>query len=141
MKFDAEVKREIHKISVGCCICTAVTMLAFLFMGRFNYTVAIGGALGLAVSVGNFYLMCEGVVRALDTGDESVAKLKLRSSYAVRTIMQIGVIALAITVDFISWIPVVIAVFYPRITITACNLWTRIARRKDNHTPEKLWKT
>ena len=128
MNFDAEVKREIRKIAVGCIICTAITMLAFFVLGQlgyttFDYTVLIGGVLGFVTAFGNFFFMCVGVVRALETGDEAAAKLKLRSSYLARTVFQIGMIALALALDFINWIPVALAVFYPRITITVCNLW------------------
>ena len=86
MKFDAEVKREIVKIAVGCGVCTAATMLVFFLIGQFDYTVAIGGALGFATAFGNFFFMCVGVIRALETGDAAAAKLKLRSSYLVRTV-------------------------------------------------------
>ena len=128
MKFDAEVKREILKIAVGCIICTAITMLVFFVLWQlgyatFDYTVVIGGVLGFVTAFGNFFFMCVGVVRALETGDEAAAKLKLRSSYLARTVFQIGMIALALAVDFINWIPVALAVFYPRITITVCNIW------------------
>lgn len=139
MKFDAEVKREIIKIAVGCGICTAATMLVFFLLGQFgyvtfDYTVVIGGALGFATAFGNFFFMCVGVIRALETGDATAAKLKLRSSYLVRTVVQIGMIALALALDFINWIPVAIAVFYPRLTITVCNLWKMFAK-KDSSDP------
>ena len=134
MKFDAEVKREIVKIAVGCGVCTAATMLVFFLIGQFDYTVAIGGALGFATAFGNFFFMCVGVIRALETGDAAAAKLKLRSSYLVRTVVQIGMIALALALDFINWIPVAIAVFYPRLTITVCNLWKMFVK-KDTFDP------
>jgi len=129
MKFDAEVKREIYKIAVGCCVCNVITMIVFLLIGQFDYTVALGGALGFATAFGNFFFMCVGVVRALETGDEAAAKLKLRSSYLARTVMQIGMIALALALDFINWIPVAVAVFYPRITIMVCNLWKMFVKK------------
>lgn len=128
MKFDAEVKREIMKISAGCAVCTAITMGVYLAVGRFDYTVAVGGVLGLAVSLGNFVLMCIGVIRALETGNEATAKLKLRSSYIARTFMQAGLIAYAFSTGAICPIPVVVAVFYPRLTIAVCDLIHRIAR-------------
>lgn len=129
MKFDAEVKREIIKIAAGCAVCTAITMVVYLAVGRFDYTVAVGGALGLAVSLGNFVLMCIGVIRALETGNEAYAKLKLRSSYIARTLVQAGVIAYAFSTGAICPIPVAVAVFYPRLTIAVCDLIHRIARR------------
>ncbi len=128
MKFDAKVKREIVKIAAGCAVCSAITMGVYLAVGRFDYKVAVGGALGLAVSFGNFALMCIGVIRALEMGDEATAKLKLRSSYIVRTLVQAGIIAYSLSTDWICPIPVAVAVFYPRLTITVCNLLHRIAR-------------
>ncbi len=130
MKFDAEVKHEIKKIAIGSLVCTLIVIAVFAVIGRFDYTVLIGGAVGFFAAFLNFYCMSVSVVRALETGDEVAAKLKLRSSYITRTIGLVIVIAASIAVDFINFVPVLLSVFYPRITITACNIWSTYIKKK-----------
>ncbi len=123
MKLDTEVKREIKEIAIGSLVCTIIVIAVFAVIGRFDYTVLIGGAVGFSAAFLNFCCMSVSVVRALETGDEVAAKLKLRSSYITRTLGLVAIIAVAIAVDFINFVPVLLSVFYPRITITACNIW------------------
>ncbi len=123
MKFDTEVKNENIKIAVGCLVCTVITMLVFVAIGYFDYTVLIGGVVGWLVAVGNFFFMSVGVVNALETGDETAAKLKLRNSYIIRTLAVVVIIALSFYLDFVNVIPIAVSIFYPRIVITVCSVW------------------
>lgn len=131
MKFDPEVKKEIKFMALGCALCSAVVMLVFAFIGKFDLSVLFGALVGYVLAVGNFILMSYGVVKALETGDEASAKLKMRSSYIWRTIVMLGVMALAIAFEAVHWVPVLISVFYPRIIITARGIFNNIRARKN----------
>ena len=126
-----EVKREIRRMALGCGICTAAVILGFLAFGRLDVSVLIGSGIGWVLAVGNFYFMSVGITKALETGDESAAKLKMHTSYIGRTVVMLAVIALSILVDGIHWLPVVASVFYPRIVITVINLWGLYHNRKN----------
>jgi len=110
MKLEPEVKKEILIMTVGCAVCSALVMAGFLIFGAFDYTVAIGAGVGFSLAVVNFYLMSIGVIRALETGDEVAAKMKMRSSYIARTILMVAVMAAAIILDFVHWLPVILSV-------------------------------
>lgn len=135
MRLEKEVMREVYKIAAGSAWCTAAVVLVFLLIRRFDHTVAIGAAVGYLLAVGNFYFMSLGVSNALATGDETAAKMKLRSSYISRTVVMLAVVAASLLLDFINPIPVLISVFYPKIIITAINLWNTFVLKKTEDEP------
>ena len=131
MNFDPEVKKEIKFMALGCAVCAAVVMLIFACVGKFELSVLWGSLIGYVLAVGNFILMSYGVIKALETGDEAAAKLKMRSSYIWRTIIMLAVMALSLVYDAIHWVPVLVSVFYPRIIITARGIFNNIKARKN----------
>ena len=132
MKFDPEVKKDIGFMALGCGVCSIVVALVFAVIGKFTLPVLWGTLVGYVLSFGNFVLMSVGVLKALETGDEVMAKLKMRRSYVFRTVVMLAVIGVSIAVEFVNWVPVVASVFYPRIIITARGLWRKY---KPTHDP------
>lgn len=61
-----------------------------------------GTLVGYVLSFGNFVLMSVGVLKALETGDEVMAKLKMRRSYVFRTVVMLAVIGVSIAVEFVN---------------------------------------
>ena len=131
MKFDPEVKKDIGFMALGCGVCSVVVALVFAVIGKFTLPVLWGTLVGYVLSFGNFVLMSIGVLKALETGDEVTAKLKMRRSYVFRTVVMLAVIGVSIAVEFVNWVPVVASVFYPRIIITARGLWRKYKTRND----------
>ena len=131
MKFDPEVKKDIGFMAIGCGVCSVVVALVFAVIGKFTLPVLWGTLVGYVLSFGNFFLMSIGVLKALETGDEVTAKLKMRRSYVFRTVVMLAVIGVSIAVEFVNWVPVVASVFYPRIIITARGLWRKYKTRND----------
>lgn len=131
MKFDPEVKKDIGFMALGCGVCSIVVALVFAVIGKFTLPVLWGTLVGYVLSFGNFVLMSVGVLKALETGNEVTAKLKMRRSYVFRTVVMLAVIGVSIAVEFINWVPVVASVFYPRIIITARGLWRKYKTRND----------
>jgi len=118
-------------MALGCAICSVVVVILFAVFGYFDYTVLIGAAVGFLLAVGNFFFMSLGVIKALETGDEVTAKLKMRSSYISRTVVMLAVMAASIAIPYIHWLPVILSVFYPRIVITAKNLISAMLAKKN----------
>lgn len=131
MKLDPEVKREILLMAIGCAACAAVVAVMFALFGYFDITVFLGAIVGYLLAFGNFFFMSVGVINALATGDETSAKLKMRSSYIARTVVMISVMAVSIVVDEIHWLPVVLSVFYPRIVISVKNIVSMFFAKKN----------
>ena len=57
MKLQPAVKKETAHIALGTAAGVAVMFAVFAALGRFDYTVALGGVLGGAVAVANFLLL------------------------------------------------------------------------------------
>ena len=130
MKLDPEVALENRKMARDCLILTALMGAGFLIARRFDLSVFFGLLIGYALAVGNFYFMSVGLTQALSTGDETAAKLKIRQSYLIRTLVMLAVMAFSLWTERIHWVPVVASVFYPRIILAARGAWTWIERRR-----------
>lgn len=117
MKIDPIVKKETGFMAVGSLICTAILVLGFFFFGKLDTSVVLGCLIGYLLTVGNFFIMSYTLSKAIATGDEVTAKLKMKQSYVTRSVIMLVVMAVTIVVDWIHWVPVVASVFYPRIVI------------------------
>ena len=67
MKVQPEVKAETKRIAMGVLVLTALMIAVFLIVGKFDYTVLLGAALGSAAAIGNFFLMALTVQHAADS--------------------------------------------------------------------------
>lgn len=139
MKIDPIVKKETGLMAVGCLACTAVLAVVFVVLGKFDLTVALGCLIGYVLAVGNFFVMSCALTKAIATGDEVTAKLKMKQSYVTRSVVMLVVMAAAIIVEWVHWVPVVAAVFYPRIIIFIRGIAQNIRNRKNppEEDPEK----
>ena len=117
MKLDPAVKKESAFIALSTLVGAVLVQLVFLLLGRWDFSVLLGGIIGWAIAAANFFFMSVTVQRAVASGDEVRAKQMMSLSYTVRTFILLGVIALSLLLDAIHWIPVVAAVFFPRIAI------------------------
>ncbi len=122
---DAESKKNLLKISIGSIVCSAIVAVVFIIIGQFDLSVVFGLLIGLVLSIGNFYAMSVTVAKALETGDENEAKKKIRNSYLIRTGIMVAVIAVSIIVKQINPIPVLLSVFYVRLTIFITGLFEK----------------
>ena len=125
MKLDPVVKRETAFIAAASLVCAAAVQLGFLLFGKWDMPVLLGGIIGWAMAVLNFFIMSLDVQRAVECGDEVQAKMKMRASYTWRMFAMLAVMVVSFVVDAIHWLPVVASVFYPRIVITVRQLWQR----------------
>ena len=132
MKFDREVKQNLVFIGAGCAVCAVLTAVGALLIGEGSIPVLLGCLVGALLAFGNFFFLTVGIIMALETGDEGQAKRRMRSSRIVRTVIQLGVIALCIVFPHIvHWVPVVLATFFPRILIGVRGYWQFFRRRND----------
>ena len=122
---DAESKKNLLKISIGSIVFSAITAVVFIAIGQFDLSVVFGLLIGLVLSIGNFYVMSVTVSKALETGDENLAKKKIRNSYLIRTGVMVAIIAAAILIKQINPIPALVSVFYVRLTIFITGLFEK----------------
>lgn len=121
MKVDKIVIKETLNIAIGIFICSAITQLIFLICGKFSLSVFLGSLYGSAVILLNFFLMGLTVQSVTKIADENLAKKKVQLSYSMR---QLGLLLLlgagmyiAVNFEVFHWLPILLAVIYPRVTI------------------------
>lgn len=132
MRFEQEVKNDLRFIGIGSAVCSALTAIGSVLIGEATLPVLLGCLVGWLLAFGNFFFMTVGIIMALETGDERLAKRKMTSSRAIRTVIMLGVIALAILFpQYIHWLPVILSTFFPRILIGARGYWNFFRHRND----------
>lgn len=134
MKVNKVVKKETLNIAIGVLVCSAITLGVFLLLGKFTLAVFWGSLYGGAISILNFFLMGLTVQNVTTIADEKMAKRKMQFSYSLR---QLGVMLavgagmyFAQTHKIFHWLPILLAVVYPRIIIGFGSLFKREWRAK-----------
>lgn len=123
--------REVKRIAVGECVFLAVMLAVYAAIGRFSLAVVLGGALGAAYAVLNFYMLGVTVQRVADMADsgeqdEKIAKARMKSSYTTRMVLMVGVVIVAFVLPFVDVLACIIPMLFPRLTILALQLTGRV---------------
>lgn len=84
MKLQPAVKKETAHIALGVAVGVAVMLAVFALLGRFDYTVALGGVLGGAVAVLNFLLLGLTVQKITRETNEERGRKLMQFSYSMR---------------------------------------------------------
>ncbi len=134
-KADPVVIKEVRFMAIAAFVCAGLVQIGFVAFGRWDYTVALGGVIGWALTVLNFLLMSLGVQRAVSDPDPQHAQLVMKVSYTWRTILMLAVMVVSFVVEFIHWLPIVAAAFYPMIVIFIRQLWTKYVLKQTGDEP------
>lgn len=88
------ILRETALLAVGLLICTAAMVGIFALLGYLNYTVILGGAIGVVLALGNFFFMAISSDTAADKAaeqDVKAGKAMVKTSYGMR-LFVIGIL-------------------------------------------------
>ena len=91
------VLRQTLLIAIGQAVGVGVMLGIFALLGRFDYTVVLGGLVGALVALLNFFFMAVSLSLASDRAvqqDVKGGKGLVRSSYAIRTVVMFTVLFL-----------------------------------------------
>lgn len=135
MKLQKSSKRELKHISCGVLMGTALMLLVFAVLGRFDMRVLLGALLGAAAAILNFLFLCFCVQKAVNMGER--AKTYMQSTYALRSLFTIGVMVVGFVVPQLNWLAVVIPVFLPRVTIFVMQLMGWYRPEPDSNSSEE----
>ena len=125
------VLRETKRIAVGVFSMLAIMLVVYAALGRFSLAVVLGGALGAAYAVLNFYMLGVTVQRVADRADsgeqdEKIAKARMKSSYTTRMVLMVGVVIVAFVLPFVDVLACIIPMLFPRLTILALQLTGKV---------------
>ena len=152
MKIQAPVRQETKKIAIGVTILSAVMLLVFVAIKRFEMSVLWGTLLGSGYAVLNFFAMAMTVQHAAEQMDgvtlppeedpvegetpapkeelpqQKAARNIMQRSYTIRLVITAAVAILAVKCPVFHAVPAIIALFFPRIVITALPLLQKIRK-------------
>ena len=116
-KIDPVVKNETLYIATVCAILSLLLQSVFLIIGKWNYTVLLGNIYGLAVTVGNFFLMGLNVQTSLEKDPED-AKKQIKASQSLRLLMLFVCAIIGYIIPVFNILSVIIPYLFPRFAIS-----------------------
>ncbi|MFQ7095794.1 MAG: ATP synthase subunit I [Christensenellales bacterium] len=111
------IVKETKRIGVGTVIMLVVMLAVYAVLGKFTVGVLIGGLLGSAYAIFNFFMLGMTLQKAASMTDQQMAHMKVRSSYSTRMIGMLILAVVAFALPFVEGIPCLIALLFPRATI------------------------
>ena len=111
------IVKETKRIGVGTVIMLVVMLAVYAVLGKFIVGVLLGGLLGSAYAIFNFFLLGMTLQKAASMTDQQMAHMKVRSSYSTRMIGMLILAVVAFALPFVEGIPCLIALLFPRATI------------------------
>ena len=111
------IVKETKRIAVGTVIMLVVMLAVYAVLGKFTVGVLLGGLLGSAYAIFNFFMLGMTLQKAAPMTDQQMAHMKVRSSYSTRMIGMLILAVVAFALPFVEGIPCLIALLFPRATI------------------------
>ena len=111
------IVKETKRIGVGTVIMLVVMLAVYAVLGKFTVGVLLGGLLGSAYAIFNFFILGMTLQKAASMTDQQMAHMKVRSSYSTRMIGMLILAVVAFALPFVEGIPCLIALLFPRATI------------------------
>lgn len=111
------IVKETKRIAAGTVIMLVVMLAVYAVLGKFTVGVLLGGLLGSAYAIFNFFMLGMTLQKAASMSDQQMAHMKVRSSYSTRMIGMLILAVVAFALPFVEGIPCLIALLFPRATI------------------------
>lgn len=96
----------------------------------FDYTVFLGGIVGGAIAVLNFFLMGLTVQKVASTENEEDARANMKASYTQRLMLQILWIVLAIVAPCFQFVAGIAPLMFPSLGIKSMVFWKPKKQKK-----------
>ena len=120
------IVKETKRIAVGTVIMLVVMLAVYAVLGKFTVGVLLGGLLGSAYAIFNFFMLGITLQKAASMTDQQMAHMKVRSSYSTRMIGMLILAVVAFALPFVEGVPCLIALLFPRATIFALQVTGQI---------------
>ncbi|MBE6787639.1 MAG: hypothetical protein E7537_04765 [Ruminococcaceae bacterium] len=116
-KIDPVVKKETLYIATVSAILSLLLQSVFLIIGKWDYTVLLGNIYGLAVTVGNFFIMGLNVQTSLEKEPDDAKKL-IKASQSLRLLMLFVCAIIGYIIPVFNILSVIIPYLFPRFAIS-----------------------
>lgn len=125
------VYRETAIVAAGVCICTAIMLVVYALIGKFDTRILWGGVVGTVLSVGNFFFMAVGTSLAADKAeaqDVKAGQLLVRNSYMIRLVVLFAILFACAKSGLFDLFALVLPLVFVRPTLTIAEFF----RKKGN---------
>lgn len=129
-KIDPTVQKETKYVAAVVIVLSAAMEAVFLVLGKWNYTVLLGNALGSLAAVGNFLLMGLTIQNTLGMEAEDASK-RMKLSQKLRMLMLLILAVLGVALKCFHTVAVLITLFFPRIAIALRPLLDRKESKRE----------
>ncbi|MBQ8095321.1 MAG: ATP synthase subunit I [Clostridia bacterium] len=120
------IVRETKRIAIGSGICLVLMMIVYALIGRFSVSVLLGGIIGTAYAIFNFFQLGMTIQKATSFSEQDMAARQMKSSYSLRMAGLLLVCVVCFVVPFLDGIPCMISMLFPRITILVLQMTGQI---------------
>ena len=122
------VYRETAVIAAGVSVCTAVMFAVWFLLGKFDASVLLGGLVGAALSIGNFFFMAMGTSLAADKAeaqDVKAGQLLVRNSYMLRLVVLFVILFACAKSGFFNLFALALPLVFIRPTLTVAEFFRK----------------
>lgn len=122
------VLKETALIAAGEVICVALMCAVYALIGKFSFSVVLGGLVGLLVATGNFFALAMVATLASDraeAGDPLAGQKLMKSSYPIRLLVMAGVLILCAKSGIFDVIALVVPLLFVRPILTIAEFFKK----------------
>lgn len=122
------VYRETAVIAAGVAVCTAVMLVVYFLIGKFDVSVLLGGIVGALLSIGNFFFMALGTCLAADKAeaqDVKAGQLLVRNSYMLRLVVLFVILFACAKSGLFNLFALVLPLVFIRPTLTIAEFFRK----------------
>lgn len=116
-KIDPTVLKETKFIAFITLLLGVLQQAVFLIIGKWSLPVLFGGIFGWVIALGNFFLMCLTIQKAVSQ-DEKDAKNTMKLSQNMRLLGLFLFALIAYLLPFINTVAAVLPYLYPRFAVS-----------------------
>ena len=123
MKLQAASKKEISRIALGTLACDGIMIAGLFLLSQFGIggfplpRILLGAALGSAVAVVNFTILCLTVQSAVEIENKRKMKARFQLSYNIRLGLQAAWVVLCFAVPQIHFVAGAAPILFPNVVI------------------------
>lgn len=122
-------------IAAGFAVYVPVVCLGFVIFGKFSLPVLFGALYGSGVMILYYFLFARAILKAAGTAESNPdgVKKRIQAAYSMRILLLVilmgGGVILATKFDLFHWLPLILSILVPRISIAVYQI---IHKNKDN---------
>lgn len=127
MNLQPASRREIKRIAIGTAILDVLMIGAFALLGLLKIMdfqllpILLSAAIGSALAIGSFTLLCITVQQAVEIEDRKKMQAKFQLSYNIRMVVQASWVVICFFVPWLNIFAGAIPLAFPKVTILYLN--------------------